>query len=245
MKKIRICILVLICAACTTIPVSLSAGTKLDSLYAQSDVMVSGHVVRQHIDLLPDAEGKYHCTIDFVIFMMCAESARYAELLKITLPGDTLSSIEYVTTSRSDTTARLRWLMLPLKRDTTRDCGWRLTNHEYRSGIFGDTAVGGCNSLVNYIYNEHGVVEQRCTFKGSWGYTTFTSLDGTVREQWKSKWHGEKSLQVCTEYFPDGRKKYKVRKKATLDRHGVRAIAWTFRDNGKLKLHRQKMLIWD
>lgn len=207
--------------------------------------MVSGHVIQHRTDPILDHDHEVYCEIDFVVFMLCAEPSRYPELLKVLQPGDTLKGIAYYTASAYDTVHVKSWLQLPLMRDTTKSSGWRLTDNNFRSGIFGDTATGGCNLFVNYIYNEYGVVQQKFTRKALWGYTSFITLDGTLREQWKYKRREEKVIKVTTEYFPDGRKKSKVRTKESLDRHGVRVIAWTFRANGKLMLHRQKTGIYD
>lgn len=244
MKNIR-CFITLLCAFCTILPASLSAGTRFDSLCAQSDLMVSGHVVQHRIDPVAGPDSKLHCEIDFVVYMMCAETDRYPDLLKVLLPGDTLKGLSYFTGSANDTAGLNRWLQLPLMRDTTTGSGWRLTDNNFRSGIFGDTATGGCNRFVNYIYNEYGVVQQKFTHKAMWGYTSFITLDGTLREQWKYKRRGEKYTEVRTKYFADGRKNCKVRAKQSLDRNGVRIVAWTFRQNGKRTLHQQKTGVYD
>ncbi len=208
--------------------------------------MITGHVLNQRVVQFPNIEEHRSFQFDFVIFSICAKPERYTELLKNILPGDTLRGLSYLSLSLSDTLQVTQWYALPLVRDTLLVSGWRLTESNYSEGIYGSKFIGSCPGSRNYIYGEYGVVEQKTSHKGRWGYTTFTTLDGTLREQWKYNYRENKRwVEVRTEYSVDGALMNKVRIHNSYARHGVRSVHWTLRDRGKQTLRRQKVMIND
>jgi hypothetical protein len=123
-------------------------------------------------------------------------------------------------------------------RDTLRASGWRLTDPHWGEGIFGDSVLGNCPGSTNYIYGEYGVVEQKISHKGRWSYTTFTTLDSTVREQWKYRAAGDKWIEWRTEYSASGQMMLKIRVANKPVGWSSKQVIWTFRDNGRCKCRR-------
>ncbi len=223
-------------------PEFASADARFDSLFARSEVIVYGQVLYHEISPVQNDLGTIYCWMDVWITQICTGGkSTQGESLQFHA-GDTIKHLFYYGgyVHLGDTLSKRMAYVIPLTHDSEATCGWKLTDPDATYGTFVDLSMMTNHCPVKYVVSGKQIFRQEQTHDGKWyGYNLYYP-DGQLKEVYTQRGNRKKNVEKRTEYSESGNR---VRKTRTITKYigwGSRTVQWTFVENGKFKLRRQK-----